>query len=164
MPASNPVHRCAAARNMATLAAVNEPRMALAAPTEPIRVAIVDDHELVRSGLRNYLNSEVGFEVVGMARDGIEALALVQRTHVDVLTLDLHMPRMDGVQVLEQLCTVAPHVQVVVWTAAAPSEYPAVRRFPCVRHHLQKNCDPGEVARAIRDAAARNDGARPPSP
>ncbi len=75
----------------------HEPRV----PGEPIRVVVVDDHELVRSGICNALGMSEDIVVVGEAGDGLAALELLQRETVDVLLLDLHMPRMDGFACLD---------------------------------------------------------------
>ncbi|MFD2354272.1 response regulator transcription factor [Nonomuraea ferruginea] len=66
----------------------------------PIRLIIVDDHPIVRDGLRGIFAADAGFEVVGEAADGPEALAVALRTDPDVVLLDLRMPRMSGVEVI----------------------------------------------------------------
>ena len=81
-----------------------------------IRVLIVDDHPVVRDGLRGVLEADPEFEVVGEAGDGAEALARVAATPVDVVLTDLRMPRMGGVQMIQALATQAPGVHVLVLT------------------------------------------------
>jgi two-component system, NarL family, nitrate/nitrite response regulator NarL len=83
-----------------------------------IRVVIADDHPIVRDGLCKLLEGEPGFEVVGRAADGQEALALVVKRKPDVLLLDLAMPRMAGFDVLRELQAQGIHVRPVVLTAA----------------------------------------------
>ena len=70
--------------------------------TEPIRVLIADDHEVVRDGLRMVLESEEGFEVVAEAADGLEAVELAGEFHPQVVLMDLRMPRMDGLEAIER--------------------------------------------------------------
>jgi two-component system chemotaxis response regulator CheB len=81
--------------------------------TAPIRVLIVDDSAFARKVLREMLTSTSGIEVVGTARDGLEALEKIVELHPDVITLDLMMPNLDGLGVLRSLPPLAPRVIVV---------------------------------------------------
>lgn len=89
------------------------------------RVVLADDHTLVRSGIRRILEAQPGFEVVGEAADGAEALALVRDTRPDVLVLDLNMPGTGGLDVLPTLKAAQPALKVVVVTMHAGREYVA---------------------------------------
>ena len=82
----------------------------------PVRIAIADDHEIVRDGLKRLLESEPGFEVVGEAMDGGAAIALVRERQPDVLLLDVAMPRVGGVDALAAL---APGTTRVILLTAA---------------------------------------------
>jgi DNA-binding NarL/FixJ family response regulator len=84
-----------------------------------VRIAIADDHEIFRDGLRRLLESEARFEVVAEAVDGLEALRVVQRTTPDVLLLDVAMPRMGGVEALASLQ--AGSTRVILLTASIES-------------------------------------------
>jgi NarL family two-component system response regulator YdfI len=84
--------------------------------TDPIRVLIADDHEVVRDGLRMILESEEGFEVVAEAADGLEAVELAGKFHPQVVLMDLRMPRMDGLEAIERIHTKWPHIAIVILT------------------------------------------------
>ena len=83
-----------------------------------IRVVVADDFPLVREGVVRALNSDPGIEVVGQAENGHDALALVEQHQPDVMILDLRMPDLGGLAVLDKLRTTRPEVRVVVMTAA----------------------------------------------
>jgi DNA-binding NarL/FixJ family response regulator len=87
------------------------------------RVVLADDHTLVRSGLRRILEAQPGFEVVGEAGDGAEALRLARTTAPDVTVLDLNMPGTGGLDVLKDLKAARPAMKVVVLTMHAGREY-----------------------------------------
>lgn len=93
--------------------------------TGPIRVVLADDHTLVRSGIRRILDAHPGFEVVGEAGDGMEALALVQTAAPDVIVLDLNMPGTGGLDALPKLKLAQPSLKVVVLSMHAGREYVA---------------------------------------
>lgn len=90
-----------------------------------IRVVLADDHTLVRSGIRRILDAHPGFEVVGEAGDGLEALTLVQTARPDVIVLDLNMPGTGGLDALPKLKLAHPTLKVVVLSMHAGREYVA---------------------------------------
>jgi len=91
--------------------------MTSGADREPaIRVVVTDDHPVVRQGLRSFLEAQ-GFEVVGEAADGDEAVRLVERTQPDVLLTDLVMPGVDGVEAIRRLRAEGPPVGILVLTS-----------------------------------------------
>jgi DNA-binding NarL/FixJ family response regulator len=90
-----------------------------------VRVLLADDHTLVRSGIRRILDAQAGFQVVGEAADGAEAVLLVRQTAPDVVVLDLNMPGSGGLDVLPALKAAHPPVKVVVLTMHAGREYVA---------------------------------------
>ena len=91
------------------------------------RLLIVDDNDEVRGYLRRLLESE--FDVVGEAADGDEAIELAEREQPDVLLLDLAMPRVDGLQVLERIRAGSAHIRVVVFTGYGAEFAEAARRL-----------------------------------
>ena len=121
---------------------------------EPIRVLVVDDHAVVREGLRTFLELQEGIEVAGEAADGQEGVAVAERLRPDVVLMDLVMPRLDGVGAMRELRRRLPHVRVIVLTSFADDE----RLLPAVQAgaagYLLKNAQPQELARAVRAAYA----------
>ena len=90
----------------------------MSAQPRPIRVVIADDHPILREGLRRLLEDDGGFEVVGQAADGGEAVRLARELQPDVLLLDLAMPRVSGLEALRELAGTAPSPRVLVLTVA----------------------------------------------
>jgi DNA-binding NarL/FixJ family response regulator len=119
-----------------------------------IRVAIADDHAVVRQGLRTFLELQDDMEVVGEAVDGEEAVALVESTTPDVVLLDLVMPRVDGIEATRRIRDVAPATRILVLTSFADDHtvLPAVRAGAA--GYLLKDVQPPELARAIRTVHA----------
>ena len=115
-----------------------------------IAVLIVDDHAVVRQGLRTFLELQDDIEVVGEAADGEQALEAVARLAPDVVLMDLVMPRLDGVSALERLRDVAPATRVIVLTSFLDEDkvLPAVRAGAA--GYLLKDVQPAELVRAIR--------------
>lgn len=83
---------------------------------DSIRVLIADDHQVVREGLRMILEAEEGFQVVGEAADGVEAVELTGQVLPQVILMDLRMPRMDGLEAIERIRAQWPQVAIVILT------------------------------------------------
>jgi NarL family two-component system response regulator LiaR len=122
--------------------------------TTSIRVLVVDDHAVVREGLRTFLRLQDGIEVVGEAGDGAEAVSEVQRLAPDVVLMDLVMPRLDGVEAMERIRAERAQTRVIVLTSFGDEEklLPAVRAGAA--GYILKSAEPREVVRAIRAAHA----------
>jgi len=122
--------------------------------SDPIRVLIVDDHAVVREGLRTFLDLQDGIEVVGEAGDGEQAVSEAERLRPDVVLVDLVMPKLDGVQTMRALRERVPSARAVVLTSYLDDE----RLLPAMRAgaagYLLKSVQPQELARAVRTAAA----------
>ncbi len=121
-----------------------------------IRVAIVDDHAVVRRGLETLLTAEDDIDVVGTAGDGAAAHALLDTASPDVFLMDLSMPGVDGVEATRRIVADAPHVHVVVLTSFADRKRILDALEAGASGYLLKDSDPAEVASAIRAAAAGN--------
>ena len=119
----------------------------------PITVIIVDDHAVVRQGLRAYLDALPGFVVLAEAESGKEAVRLVGETIPDVVLMDLVMVEMDGVEATRQVKRVSPRTQVVVLTSYHQDEH----IFPALQagaiSYILKDIKMEELADAVRRAA-----------
>jgi NarL family two-component system response regulator LiaR len=121
---------------------------------EPIRVLIVDDHAVVREGLRTFLELQDGIDVAGEAADGEEAIEVAERLRPDVVLMDLVMPVLDGLGAMRALRDRVPGARVIVLTSFADDDklLPALRAGAA--GYLLKNAQPQELARAVRAAHA----------
>jgi NarL family two-component system response regulator LiaR len=115
-----------------------------------IRVLIVDDHGVVRQGLRTYLELLDDIEVAGEAGNGTEALAQVRQHQPDVVLMDLVMPEMDGIEATRQVCAISPSTRVIVLTSFADDDkvFPAIKAG--AKGYLLKDVSPADLASAIR--------------
>jgi NarL family two-component system response regulator LiaR len=115
-----------------------------------IRVLIVDDHAVVRQGLRTFLELQEDIEVVGEAADGEQAIAAAIELEPDVVLMDLVMPRIDGVAAIERLRERVPASRVLVLTSFLDEDkvLPAVRAGAA--GYLLKDVAPADLVRAIR--------------
>jgi two-component system, NarL family, response regulator LiaR len=121
---------------------------------ESIRVLLVDDHAVVREGLRAFLELQEGIEVAGEAADGDEAIEAASRLRPDVIVMDLVMPRLDGVAAMRSLRERLPDARVIVLTSFLDDD----KLLPALRSgaagYLLKNAAPQELVRAVRAAHA----------
>ncbi|MCD0443320.1 response regulator transcription factor [Glycomyces sp. A-F 0318] len=120
---------------------------------DPIRLLLVDDHPVVRRGLRGYLELEPDFAVVGEAGDGEEALKAIAETRPDVVLLDLKMPGLDGQGVLDRLGA-GDGPNVLVLTSAADAERVPAAIGAGAAGFVYKDIDPDALASAIRTVHA----------
>jgi NarL family two-component system response regulator LiaR len=125
---------------------------------EQIKVLIVDDHQVVRQGLRTFLELQEDMEVVGEARGGAEAVEMVNQLSPDVVLMDLVMPDMDGVTATRHIKALAKNIKVIALTSFTEDD----KVFPAIQAgasgYLLKDVTPEELVEAIR--AARRGEAR----
>jgi two-component system, NarL family, response regulator LiaR len=119
-----------------------------------IKVLLVDDHKIVREGVRAYLHTLSDIQVIAEADTGVGAVTAVDQHRPDVVLMDLEMPgEMDGIAATRQIRRLRPETQVIVVTSHHQDEY----IFPAVRagaiSYLLKDVEPDELAEAIRKAA-----------
>ncbi|WP_049565804.1 response regulator [Nonomuraea sp. SBT364] len=119
----------------------------------PIRIIIVDDHPVVRDGLRGIFSADEAFEVVGEAGDGPEALALTRQTGPDLVLMDLRMPGMSGAELIRRLREQRPGIHVLVLTTFDDDAdvLPAIEQG--ATGYLLKDTPRAELLRAARAAA-----------
>ncbi len=115
-----------------------------------IRIAIVDDHAIVRAGLRQYFSDQVDLTVVAEAGNGREALDIVRKGEVDVLVMDLSMPDQSGVDALAAIKARAPDLPVLILSGFPESHYATTLLRQGASGYLNKECDPEEIVKAIR--------------
>lgn len=119
-----------------------------------IRVVVADDHPIVREGLAALLGSLSGFEVVGVATTGREAIREVVTTQPDVAVLDLQMPDVDGFAATREIARAAPETAVLVLTMYEDDDSLFTAMRAGARGYLVKGAEQDEIARAIRAVAA----------
>lgn len=121
---------------------------------EPIRVLLVDDHTVVRTGLRVFFDLLDDIEVVGEAADGSEGVAMTRRLKPDVVLMDLLMPNMDGLTAIGRIKSESPEVEVVAMTSFIEEEKVTAALEAGATGYLLKDAGADEVASAIRAAVA----------
>jgi DNA-binding NarL/FixJ family response regulator len=116
----------------------------------PIRVVLVDDHAVVRSGLAQLLGGADDIEVVGQASDGTEALAVVRETRPDVVVMDLQMPGVDGVEATKHLVSLDLGCEVLVLTSYSDNARIVAALDAGAVGYLLNDADPEEVIGGVR--------------
>jgi NarL family two-component system response regulator LiaR len=124
------------------------------ATSSPIRLLIVDDHAVVREGLRAFLRLQEGIEVVGEAGSADEAVAVATTSAPDIVLLDLVMPGGDGVGAIRRLIDAGPKLRVLVLTSFADDAQIFAALAAGAAGYLLKDIDPQALADAIRDIHA----------
>ena len=121
--------------------------------SRPIRVLIVDDHDLFREGLRQLIETDDGIEVVGEAADGQEAIERVKALNPDVVLMDISMPGLDGIRATEYIVRHHPNTHVIMLTMYQDDEYVIHAIRAGAKSYLVKSSKPDELLRAIRVVA-----------
>ncbi len=115
-----------------------------------IRIAIVDDHAIVRAGLRQFFADQPDFAVVAEAANGRDALAIVRAGEIDVMVLDISMPEQNGVDTLAAIKLRAPELPVLILSGFPEAHYATTLLRQGASGYLNKDCDPEEIVKAIR--------------
>lgn len=118
-----------------------------------IRIVIVDDHQIVRAGLRQFFSEQVDLRVTGEAATGREVLELIRGGEVDVIVMDISMPDQSGIEVLAAIKARAPELPVLILSGFPESHYATMLLKQGASGYLNKECDPDEIIKAIRALA-----------
>jgi DNA-binding NarL/FixJ family response regulator len=119
-----------------------------------IRVALVDDQQLVRAGFRMVIDSQPDLRVVAQASDGAEAVQVISQTEVDVVLMDIRMPKMDGIEATRQITALPSSPRVVVLTTFDLDEYVLSAIGAGASGFLLKDAPPEEMLTAVRTVHA----------
>jgi NarL family two-component system response regulator LiaR len=132
--------------------AQNEPQPEPAQPNDKIKVLLVDDHAIVRQGLRTFLELQDDIVVVGEAENGLEAVEGARQWEPDVVLMDLVMPEMDGIEATRQICSLHPGTKVIALTSFAGDDkvYPAIKAGAA--GYQLKDVSPSDLVDAVRAA------------
>ncbi|HEX7620964.1 MAG TPA: response regulator transcription factor [Anaerolineales bacterium] len=121
--------------------------------SDPIRILVADDHLIIRQGLRLILETEEGFELVGEAADGAEAVRLCAGLHPAVVLMDLRMPGMDGLTAIERLRVEQPQIAVIILTTFNEDDLMLRGMQAGAKGYLLKDTDRETLFNSIRAAA-----------
>jgi two-component system, NarL family, response regulator LiaR len=119
-------------------------------PAKKISVLIVDDHQVVRQGLRTFLELHADMAVLGEAGDGVRAVELARQLQPDVILMDLLMPQLDGIAAIRQIKASVPHCRVIALTSFAEDDkvFPAIQAGAA--SYLLKDVSPDDLVETIR--------------
>ena len=118
-----------------------------------INVAIIDDHAIVRSGLRQFLSEQVDLRVVAEGSSGRDAIDILRQGEVQVLLLDVSMPDQNGIDALAAVHARAPELPVLILSGFPAEHYATVLLRQGAAGYLNKDCEPEEIVTAIRTVA-----------
>jgi two-component system, NarL family, response regulator NreC len=121
-----------------------------------IRLMLVDDHDIVRTGLKSFLETQEGFQVVAEANSGTAAIALAQETCPNVVLMDITMPEMDGLEATRRLKALCPEVNVLALTVHEDKQYLFEMMVAGASGYITKNAAPEELVAAIRSVSQGN--------
>ena len=119
-----------------------------------IRILLVDDHELVRTGIRRLLDDAEGIQVAAEAKTGEEAVAMVRQESPDVVLMDVNMPGIGGLEATRKIAQIAPALPVIVLTVHTDDPFPSSLLKAGASGYLHKGCSVDEIIFAINEVHA----------
>lgn len=119
--------------------------------SDPIRVLIADDHQLVRQGMAALLSVKPEFEILGQARDGVESVELATSLNPDIILMDLQMPHKDGIEATREIKEDNPEARILIITSFAEDENVYLAIKAGALGYLLKDSSPEELMQAIHD-------------
>lgn len=121
---------------------------------QSIQVLVVDDHAMVRKGIKALLEECADIRVIGEAKNGVKAIELVEKLRPDVTLMDLSMPGMDGIEAIQQIIAKNPAERIIVLTSYSGDDklYPAIKAG--AQGYLLKDAQPEELVQSIRNVYA----------
>jgi DNA-binding NarL/FixJ family response regulator len=115
-----------------------------------VTVLLADDHPVVRQGMRNLLNAEAGYSVVGEAEDGLQAVQLAEQLKPDIVIVDMMMPHLNGLEAIRQINARVPHTHCIVLSMQSADPYIVQALKAGASGYVLKDSAPGEVVNAIQ--------------
>ena len=128
----------------------------------PLRIVLVDDHHVVRQGLKALLDAETDLQVVGEAGDGLEALRVTERVRPDVLVVDLLIPGLNGLEVTRRVHRLSPATRVIILSMYANEAYVVEALKNGARAYVLKDSRADDLVHAVREVARGNRFLSPP--
>ncbi len=119
-----------------------------------IKVLLVDDHDIVRTGIRLVIEKMSGIKIVGECNDGYQALEMVEKEKPDVVLMDVNMPRMSGLEATRKITDIDPYVRIIILTIHAENPYPKQLLDAGANGYLTKGCAAQELEDSIKKVYA----------
>lgn len=119
-----------------------------------IKVLLVDDHDIVRTGIRLVIEKMSGIKIVGECDDGYQALEMVKKEKPDVVLMDVNMPRMSGMEATKKITAIDPYVRIIILTIHAENPYPKQLLDAGANGYLTKGCAAQELESSIKKVYA----------
>ena len=114
-----------------------------------VRILLADDHPIVRQGMRNLLNADADFSIVGEAEDGLQTVQLAEQLEPDVVIVDMMMPRLNGLETIRQITARLPNIRCIVLSMQSADPYIVQALKAGAAGYVLKDSAPNEVVNAI---------------